>query len=508
MTFFNPGYSPIQVLGDKTDSSKGAALIGYEGKTVRQHLLDLSDSIDHEKGASLLGSKSPLADAIGRVVSEKLFEFVSVLDFGAIEGGVEDCTAAFNRANASGKRVWIPEGLWLIDPAVSIEIISGMHMVGAGRRKTFLLNKHDVAGSTFKRNFNPAGPNNYVEDVKISDLAVFLNHKHQASMPSSVQIGFDLRNVTRSEIHSCYAGNYRYGGAESLYPNAASKPEAMRGYGYVYGNVSGGDPAYCGGEVHRNINCKAWWLRKGIALDDSDLSPASACYNTEIISPDIQTVERGVSQESQYNTGCEFKGALIQDLMKAAGSSEKVYPYYIAGYENKLSGGYVETNDSSIDYLVHLATTAENNNIDSFYHGNSESKILEDLGTKNLVKYFTEPNGSGNFREFYNNAPLVAMVKFSWNGSSFDSIGDLATGANLSRTQTGDYLVTFNDRYKSDNYHVDVSLDTNASGHMGSFTVFSHGPTNLRLKTFAQDGSISSAIDPRNVWVKVTQIQV
>lgn len=60
MSFFNPGYSPLAKLQNNTDDTEGAALIGYEGRTVRDFLEEMAH----------LGSFADLQSAIDTVTSD------------------------------------------------------------------------------------------------------------------------------------------------------------------------------------------------------------------------------------------------------------------------------------------------------------------------------------------------------------------------------------------------------------------------------------------------------
>lgn len=69
----------------------------------------------------------PQANARIRATRDKLRDTVSVLDFGAIGDGVTDDTAAFNRAIATGKTVFVPKRTYLVD---GITVVSNMQIVG------------------------------------------------------------------------------------------------------------------------------------------------------------------------------------------------------------------------------------------------------------------------------------------------------------------------------------------------------------------------------------------
>jgi len=74
------------------------------------------------KNPLLMGSvityKSKLADAINRELSEKLAEFDSVVDLGAVGDGVTDSFAAFLKASVSGKRLRVPAGDFVVNVPV------------------------------------------------------------------------------------------------------------------------------------------------------------------------------------------------------------------------------------------------------------------------------------------------------------------------------------------------------------------------------------------------------
>ena len=498
---------------------------------------------------------------------------------GGKKGGTSDCTLSARALITLNNFIGLDKGVWLIDPSVRIDLINGSTIIGTGLYDCALLAKYDTAGSVIGRDFNPVATNDRVDDVRMMDFSIFLNHIHQSSAPANIQVGFDMRNIGRTNIHRCYAGNYRWGVAKTLFPNAGTKAQACRGYPFAYGNVGGGDIAYAGGEVHRNVNCKSWWGLTGIAIDEVALSPVSAAYNTQIIGADIQTVARGISQQSRFGTGCRYTGNLIQDIQQPAGSSETLDVYHIAGYENTISDGYVETHDTSIDHVVHFLSTARNNVVTPFYYDNSKAKFLNDEGSRNVVEFYTVEAGditgataanpvvitsvghnlrngetiiisdvvgmtelnnnpytisnltadtyeltgidgtsftaytSGGITsvvdKFYNkylyNAPIEETVKFNWDGLVILAKGRLASASNITRTGVGDYSIVFNTPYLLDNYTISVTLDTNASGHAGTYSILSHSTANIRLLTYGQNAGTTTQLDPRNIWLTIRQ---
>jgi len=103
-----------------------------------------------------------------RGLDDKLAERVSVLDFGADPTGVEDSTGAFNLAIATGKRVFVPLGNYLVS---NIQCVSGMFIEGERRGGT------SVSGTRLLVGTNNAGAfahttSTTVQNVTIKSLGI------------------------------------------------------------------------------------------------------------------------------------------------------------------------------------------------------------------------------------------------------------------------------------------------------------------------------------------------
>lgn len=302
-----------------------------------------------------------------------------------------DDTDAFNDAIASlggdGGLVHVPTGVYLIDPATSIILANGLTLQGEGKSASVLTAK-PVAGTMIRREFAPGGPNQYLMDVRLDQLAFVMNHPANAAPGNYVQIGIDLRNVTRSTVEECYVGNYARGAL--VKPLPPTQPDAIQGYGIVIGNVSSGTPAYAGGEVNRVVRCTVWGAKKAIVLDDLVLSPASGAHATVVESCDVQICELGIGTESVYTAGCTFINNTVQAVRRAPGSSATTYNYRIAGYDNLLDGGYIESPEA--DYKVMLDAGSKRNRV-GLSHFSVEGAVA-DNGTANWIEYIDPANNS------------------------------------------------------------------------------------------------------------------
>jgi hypothetical protein len=141
---------------------------------------ELANTSNPALGDALVGfrqsdSGGNLAGSVGRTVHQKLQEYVSVKDFGAIGDGVTDDTLAFNSAisfsssSTNGVGITIPRGTYRITAALNT-ITKPLNWAGEGRSIT-RINFENCNGFNYDLS---GGVNTFVSST-ISDISVLTN---------------------------------------------------------------------------------------------------------------------------------------------------------------------------------------------------------------------------------------------------------------------------------------------------------------------------------------------
>ncbi len=462
-------------------------------------------------GSALVGFIHSGSGAVARTAQDKMRDFVSVSDFGAVGDGVTDDTVAINAAISASNNVYAPPGVYLVDPDIGIVLKDGTKLVGAGLMRTIFkaaakggtlaeLQAY-TKGSVIKRAFTPGVANSYVTGCYLADFAVHLNHPAY-NAANYRQIGVDLRNITRSTVERVHVGTLGIPG-QTVCP-VPSASDACQGYGFVLGTKSAGDVDYCGGEVNTLRDCYAWGAFKNIAIDESALSPLSAAHATLIDNCDVQGGHELITQSSQYTAGCIIRDAIIQSNYRQTGNANPTAGLIVSGYNCKAHVKYAEMG-TACDTLFEFSSASKNcdGEISYYSYTGASTGTISDAGNKNALKYPDAVSGisSGDLIELYDKAYRRPWVKFHWDGAAI--VIDGSSGVqSVTRNGTGDYTVTWAKAFPSANYAISAILDTNASGHGGLVTVGSHSASNMRIYTYAQNGGATTQIDPLFVWIR------
>lgn len=119
-----------------------------------QRVLNLPDALSNSEPMTLgqfneqvsLGPTgtytAPGTGAVIRSLNDKLTDFVSVADFGAVpnsSGAAAANTTAFNAAVSAYKSIYVPEGTWYISGTINLDNFHGQSVRGAGRDATVLM---------------------------------------------------------------------------------------------------------------------------------------------------------------------------------------------------------------------------------------------------------------------------------------------------------------------------------------------------------------------------------
>lgn len=442
--------------------------------------------------AATVGIAAP-ASAGGRRRRGHQCLVLNVKDFGAMGDGVTDDTDAFNDAIAAlghGGEVFVPAGLYLVDPAVGIVLKQGLTLRGEGDDASVLVAK-PVAGTVIRRDFDPNGPNAYLTDVLIQSIGIVLNHPSTAAPSNYKQIGFDFRSVTRSTIQECYVGNYARGG---LAKPPGAHVDNIQGYGIVLGTVAGGDPAYAGGEVNSVVRCTIWGAQKAVILDDSTLSPLSAAHATLVDACDIQVCEVGIGSESQYTAGCTWRANIVQAVQNARGNSNPTACYVLWGYNNEISGGYIEA--SQADNNVFLGSSSKCNMVTL---GVQTSGPVADNGQGNRVEYLDLNNGYTHYFTLDQVPQRSAWARFDGAATLVGS-GGVTT---VTRLAAGRYELEWEQEFPSAAYAVTGTGSDDVAGP-GVMVVESQAADRAVIRTYQLTGAGPVAADLGHVTVRAT----
>jgi hypothetical protein len=439
--------------------------------------------------------------AVARTVDSKLKDVVSVKDFGAVGDGTTDDTAAIQAAIDSlpsgGGHVYIPRGLYLVDPATGINVVEGLTLSGAGRLNTQLVADTN-GGAVIKRQFNDSAANSYLRHVTIRDLGIILRHPATAAEANYDQVAIQLRHITRSLVEDVYIGNYPQGVSSAL-TAPTSQANARQGYGISIGSTSASDTAYAGGEVNtcRNVLCNG--VRYGITLDNSTFDTpygGSAAYGCVIDSCEVSIAEVAISQYGQYGSGCTFSNNVIQSIDQMNGSVATAYSYLIEGKEHIIHGGYHEAPNT--DYELYLGSSSARNRILPWL---TDDGTVSDNGSGNVIERISGTTDKWSLK--INNRDLQngiadAYVNFYWNGSAI-VINSSYNVNSVTRNGTGDYTINLGAGIFGDaNYTAAFSGRVNASGHAGAFANYNTKSTSAYRVTCRNVNS--------NIWEDFAEV--
>jgi hypothetical protein len=180
--------------------------------------------------ANLVTYTSAGTGAVATTVQDKLRESVSVKDFGAVGDGIVNDTIAFNLAIATGNKVIVPAGTYLVADIIPV---ADMYIVGEGANKTLLRVATTGSGA-----FTAAGSARIrIEDMSITAASGVLNARAYKQTNKSEYTAYaSFKNInTYLDLEIAYDGFFIFTKWENCLDGQ-------------FGNV-------LGGQTHHFIDC-------------------------------------------------------------------------------------------------------------------------------------------------------------------------------------------------------------------------------------------------------------
>jgi hypothetical protein len=360
------------------------------------------------------GGSTPTG-AITRPINEKLQDFVSVKDFGAIGDGMVDDTTSFTNAMALGKAVYVPKGTYLLN---FLPIISGVVLYGDGVSSIL---KPLTADTYACISLNGGAANTQIENVSISNVkfqgdvvaSAFSEFRHLVRVNGGRNVTFNECTFSGFRGDGLYIGSGDIGGDERHNYNITVENCIFDGENNDNRNgvsVIDGDGVYINNCVFKN--CSRTDMPGAV-----DIEPDNATFHI------IKNIT--VSNCNFYNiTGLSACGLYMPNLPPDPSNINFINNSFSGCTQNTLGVTVLNTparQDASFDIFV----------IGNYGYGGATPFAFN--GVKGLIcesNSFKSYTGSGNIGTFTISIYTNNLVSNSIiNKNSFVNCGTSAAGA-------------------------------------------------------------------------------
>ena len=279
-----------------------------------------------------------------RTMRDKLSEFVSVKDFGAVGDGVTDDTTALQNAFNSKKRVYVPEGVYLHTGLVVDYSTKQAHLEGAGWSKSILKcvasGKHSI---TIK---NTGTGNQYLNFPVVRNLAIDGDNTNSCGIyvDGVAWYVFDNLKISHQGSHGIYF-------TDTGTPTGGSYIGVINKC-YIAGNTGDGiNQVATKGADQQNAswisNCEIQGNKNGISVWGCAITITNASIEGN--------KERGINIATTNNSGVPYPlmRVSVKDNYFEANNLGQVY-VKTSGATGLIEGLSIEDN-----YFSHLANTVD-----------------------------------------------------------------------------------------------------------------------------------------------------
>lgn len=451
--------------------------------------------------ASQITYTYPEVNAVQESVEERLAQYVSVKDFGAIGDGVTDDTDAFQNAIDNGGMVFVPVGNYKIDGELTVTA-SGTQIVGAGKESLITLNSSTI-GIAFSggienvklanvKLYSSSATNTLVSTKGINDLAIINNVNFE---------GGGIQLLITSDVSS--AGSYGIHVQNCLFYAASIKGVSIAPQSVAYAQaIFITDCEFFGNKQSLFVTSGS-----GIFVDKcrferiSVLSGATAAIHADTSNKFVLT-NCYIEDNNAVNIvelGSAINGAVVENnyfTLNQGGGVSALVPFKCtsAGDNIVFNKNYMVV----LGTITVLADFAASTNIQCKNNVFNASTVTTGISSScsSLVADISENTFFGTYTAKSNQRvqALLAKAWCSYNGT-VDSLNG-GVGITPTKNATGNYTFTFTNAMPNAYYSVVVSSIAASNGSLICVpTVDSQTTSNFVIKINPTGGGTGGLAD-------------